>query len=828
MGVSFRLKLTTIDRKTATGSREAAELDLAAVFTDLDVQDAPDEKGEPARSLLPRRRGRSQGERGRLPVMAALSRHPRLALLGDPGSGKSTLVNFLALCLAGEWLGEEANVRRLGKAWKLGRPVPIRIVLRDYAARGLSLGKSLWEFFQEELRNSRTSMGDLSDCIPPIEEQLNRLGGGLLLLDGVDEVPEANRRRMALRKAIEVFARDFHYCRILVTSRPYGYQDPEGRLPEFEVRTLLDFTPEQTQAFIGRWYAHVGVKDQALGRAGAERYASQLRRVVETHSRIAELARRPLLLALMASLHRWSEGGALPEKRQELYEQSVQLLIDLWQREKTLFDQHGQPIGTKEYDVFTEVGIRQERLREALNLLAFEAHRDQPVLTGTHDITAGRLAGALYEASDDKGKAKGEQRIIRYITDRAGLLIERVQGAIYTFPHRTFQEYLAACHLAGPDFPHELADLLCRDDARWREVALLAAAKAASGSPATIWTLMSVFCQRDWPPPPPVEDGHWYLVLRAAQALIETGQEGRVPDRQQPLVARLRTWLTQALTQPALPSRERAEAGSVLNRLPGGDPRPEITGFPASMWVNVPEGACWIGSTAEEAFDDERPQAYVRFPAFRIMRYPVTQAQYAQFISATEWTPPGAEYSLEYAWRDRRPPRGKENHPVVLVSFADAVAFCEWMSGHLGFEIRLPTEGEWEYAAKGPQSKDERERAYPWDGPFDPEKCNSRESGIGGTSPVGIFPHGTRRDGPEELAGNVLEWTASVYKKYRYRLEDDDGWETRHSKSEESRAVRGGSWLYPQGGARCAYRRDLHPDDGGVNLGFRCCSRTPG
>ena len=163
-----------------------------------------------------------------------------------------------------------------------------------------------------------------------------------------------------------------------MTSRPYAYNDVEARLAGFDVRTLLEFTPEQIDAFIGRWYAHVGEKDRALGRVNADRYAAQLRRVVATHPRVAELGRRPLLLTLMASLHRWSEGGTLPDKRQELYEKSVELLIDLWQRPKALFDQKGRPVDTEEYDVFTELGIRREKLREALNRLAFAAHRDQP------------------------------------------------------------------------------------------------------------------------------------------------------------------------------------------------------------------------------------------------------------------------------------------------------------------------------------------------------------------------------------------------------------------------------------------------------------------
>ena len=122
-----------------------------------------------------------------------------------------------------------------------------------------------------------------------------------------------------------------------------------------------------------------------LARTTRARYAKQLQAAVEQNPRLADLAPRPLLLTLMASLHRWREGGSLPERRQELYEASVGLLLDLWQRPKQVFDAHGRPAGI-EYDVWRELGIGQEALRKALELSAYEAHQNQPTTQGTHDI----------------------------------------------------------------------------------------------------------------------------------------------------------------------------------------------------------------------------------------------------------------------------------------------------------------------------------------------------------------------------------------------------------------------------------------------------------
>ncbi len=339
------LKLTSIDIKTASGRGEAAELALNAVFTDLDVIEAlsheemtvgrkrrrqellKGERGERNDDLLQELLGSELGERSvnRLPAMAALTKYPRLVLLGDPGSGKSTLVNFVAFCLAGEELhSSEANCKRLGEASKLPSLLPVRVILRDYAARGLPGDKGLWQFIQDELKATPNSAGEsLAPCIPAVEAALRAKNGALLLLDGVDEVPEAQNCRVRLKEKVEQFGRDFPQCRIVVTSRPYAYQDVEARLTGFDVRTLADFSPEQVQTFIGRWYEHVGQRDRSLGPDNAERYAEQLQAAVEQNPRLADLAPRPLLLTLMASLHRWREGGSLPERRQELYEASV-------------------------------------------------------------------------------------------------------------------------------------------------------------------------------------------------------------------------------------------------------------------------------------------------------------------------------------------------------------------------------------------------------------------------------------------------------------------------------------------------------------------------
>jgi formylglycine-generating enzyme required for sulfatase activity len=208
--------------------------------------------------------------------------------------------------------------------------------------------------------------------------------------------------------------------------------------------------------------------------------------------------------------------------------------------------------------------------------------------------------------------------------------------------------------------------------------------------------------------------------------------------------------------------------------------------------VCVPAGEFLMGSHPardEHALDNEQPQHRVAVAEFSIGKYPVTNAQYAAFARAVGQEAPDQ--------------RGKEDHPVVNVSWRRAVAFCEWLSRETGRPFRLPTEAEWEKAARGVDG-----RIYPWGDEWDPHKCNSPESGIGGTSPVGRFsPAGDSPCGAADMAGNVWEWCGSVYRPYPYRAED--GREDPDAKG--YRVLRGGSFDLGRYCTRCACRYDLRP-----------------
>ena len=142
-------------------------------------------------------------------------------------------------------------------------------------------------------------------------------------------------------------------------------------------------------------------------------------------------------------------------------------------------------------------------------------------------------------------------------------------------------------------------------------------------------------------------------------------------------------------------------------------------------------------------------------------RVPVSNAQYALFTAATGHAPP------EH-WNGKRPARGLESHPVVKVSWHDALAYCRWLGEVTRQPVGLPSEAEWEKAARGADDA----RAYPWGDGFDASRCNIGESGFGGTTPVGVFVNGASPYGCLDMVGNVWEWTRSLYLPYPFDADD--------------------------------------------------------
>ena len=264
----------------------------------------------------------------------------------------------------------------------------------------------------------------------------------------------------------------------------------------------------------------------------------------------------------MASLHAW-RGGSLPEKREELYADAVDLLLDWWESQRVVRDAAGAVLVIQP-SLAEWLRVDRDLVRSLLNELAYKAHAGQAALVGTADVAEGELVAGLMRLSQNPDV--NPARLVEYLSTRAGLLVPRGVG-VYTFPHRTFQEYLAACHLTDAGFPEEVARLVLADGERWREVALLAGAKAARGAKASVWNLAEELCYRDVAEEP--EPAQCLAALLAAQTLIENSALAQVSERNQPKAERIQRWLV-AIAQRGL-ALARRPGGS--GRCPGGDGR---------------------------------------------------------------------------------------------------------------------------------------------------------------------------------------------------------------------------------------------------------------
>jgi formylglycine-generating enzyme required for sulfatase activity len=249
-----------------------------------------------------------------------------------------------------------------------------------------------------------------------------------------------------------------------------------------------------------------------------------------------------------------------------------------------------------------------------------------------------------------------------------------------------------------------------------------------------------------------------------------------------------------------------AKANPAKPTQPIAAPKPAIVKLPIDIeWVTIPAGEFLMGSDKtkdKQARDDETPQHRLHLPEYRIAKYTITNAQYQVFVNATG-------YQAPKHWASGVIPKGKENHPVTNVSWEDAQAFCKWAG------VRLPSEAEWEKAARGADG-----RIWPWGNkPPTQGQCNFGMN-VGDTTPVGKYPKGVSCYGSRDMVGNVWEWTGSLHKPYPYQ--SDDGRE--NPEADGRRAARGGAWGSHVDSVRCAYRNWVYPWIRLHEVGFRVVS----
>ena len=800
---------------------------------------------------------------GRLGGEAALldlvRQNDGLIILGDPGAGKTTFLKYLAVAFASG----------VGEPIGLGPRLPILAPVSAYANALTEKDVPLDRFLCDYYRNRGVDVPLQTMLADALEE-----GRALLLLDGLDEVKETGARRVVVDRITDFFSmRRGEGNKFVLTSRIIGYRDVRPTVEGLAECTLVDFDEEDIEAFVAKWTGaleRAARGDTPVAAQEAANEQEELLTAIHRNPGVRRLAANPLLLTILALMKR--QGMTLPERRVELYQKYVETLLKQWNVARGL----DRP-PRRDLDVIETVRV--------LAPLALWMHETSPGLGLVKREEALRQLEQIYAARGIENPDRAVRQLLDDVRDYAGLLLERGPGE-YGFIHLTFQEYLAAVAIAqkgqrevDPVVAH-LSDHL--GDETWHEVSLLTIGYLGfvqQRDEAAGAVLEKLIARA------PGESGQ--AVELAGEAVVDVSSGGVARESRIFVVDRLKeTMRDQADVKPV----RRASAGRILGKL--GDPRPEVSTIKGMQLCYVPPGPFHMGDEDEEHLNETLAKPYW------IGRYPVTNAQFQAFVGAGGYrearywpeaerhgfwrdgafqvTPESIEreirrslpsfYVDESPWtgpRDFGEPYDLPNHPVVGVTWYECLAFGRWLTDDLrekgmvpeGWEMRLPSEAEWEKAARGgvrtlkeplvltlaelaqsgtggpgrleQQPNPEPRRRYPWgesggDDESDVNRANYHNTRIGATSAVGCFPGGASPCGCEDLSGNVWEWTRSLSESYPY--DGTDGREKADARASDRRVLRGGSFIDNRGYVRCASRHWDYPIARGSLIGFRLCS----
>ncbi|MEM9388376.1 MAG: SUMF1/EgtB/PvdO family nonheme iron enzyme [Pseudomonadota bacterium] len=771
-----------------------------------------DDEMEMAMDLIAKRyRGDGQGQESRRveDAVDAIAHTQRLAVLGEPGAGKTHALKRVAAQLARDALADPA------------KPLPLFVPLREWLAppsgdTGANAPGADLDVF-------------LASHLDPLGENWRRLldeRRAAVLLDGLNELPTAHRKPKA--KAIRALADDERVPVVVASCRKNDFVD-DLRL-SLDTLEILPLDEPRVRRFCSR---HLRAVDAVSGEvrgedlfwllAGGDRVRSawataeqhgvtegqfwQLRdaaqlppkdddwslrvalraaKTVKDDPRsLLALSRNPFLLKMLIEVYlQPGAGGALPKNRAQLFELFVTILID---RENA---RHRHLSGGSD----ASKGI------------------DAPGRAGLEDAL-GQFAWALQHEAGSAEKvqlAMPAAQARRHVTSaQLGLAVAAnllEEGETVRFTHQLLQEYFVARGMQARVAAGTLPAETLWPSARWW---------ARSG-----WEEAAVFLaglhEHD---PTPVIDWLKHAQPAVLRQCLEQSGCAAPSDAQCEELKDL--WMPRLDPRHEAHPAARNAVATSLGYLQLDD-RAGVgltaKGIPAIDWVKVPGGPYLYG-------EDLEPR---ELKTFWLSRYPVTNTQFQAFIDARGYG--DDEWWDGRAKRESAPAVGywsEGNRPRETVSWYEAVAFCRWLSEQVGYEVRLPTEWEWEKAARGTEGL-----KYPWGAEYESGRANVDEGTAGEydlegtageydleeTAVVGLYPQGASPYGIQDMSGNVEEWCLNeMYdQKGQTQLSGDD-----------PRVLRGGSWLYGPDGARASGRGRGDPLIRYGDVGFRLCCVSP-
>jgi formylglycine-generating enzyme required for sulfatase activity len=899
----------------------ADALRLAQVYVDLDTL-----------SPRPRRSDEPMSEQDGGQYFSALEvlfaeNSRRIVLVGEPGSGKSTFLQFVLLCLTYKhsrdtkalenFAGLDEKVPAILRSQQ-DTAIPFRIILREFAAEldpdTKGGAEDVVKFLAGQVRDRCSS-----ETAGQVEEVLKR-GLAFVLFDGLDEVPRP--QVPAVRRAIQLFTQgDYVKCRVAVTCRTRSYEmvEQQGgqnvfvfKLDGFPTPAVIAPLSRGRQAeFIGAWYRELERAQPQFKKGEGTTCASTLITAL-ADDRLQEMAGTPFFLTAMAALHR--PDKELPNTSAELMDELVRGVLEEARKRQTIPNPAAaQPEMAALLQIIPD-GFKLLRSRlETVAYLAREKRQDHNSRFVDEDTIRQKLR--LVKTVDDDWVDK----LMDALRHRAGLL-QSQDGTQFEFAYR-FEEFLAGCHLVNEDawtmsFDKRCFDLLEKQKDYARQVVLWAAGfyVHVRGRKGPVRDLVSALVPSR--PLTTKDDFHLITLDLAADIARDAGMESWQDEDvayASDTTRRLRVRLEEVRDQPGqFTPKHRAAAAAAIGRL--GDTRPGvglardgqgkvITVQAGGKDIVVP-GFVWCGARGQIQPGDAGPveQAFPQLPAFNlgepkgrndrafqsftqgdlrvatprffISKYPVTVAQYQAFVDAGGyerdefWTDEGKKWRRGDAGKEAIPDWLREeydgetfpisrpkdyspvfqtpNHPRVGICWFEARAYAAWLNSLEirtaiadslalqpdGVELRLPTEAEWELAARWNAVKRQPDdRRYPWgetnSGAELTGRCNWHETGINSTSAVGLFPDGNAGCGAADMAGNVWEWcqTKRINSNDKNAMKEYNSDVCNHADGVDARVLRGGSWGDGTPESRRAASRDGdHPAVRYYHVGFRVVS----
>jgi len=805
---------------------------LKQVYVPLLMRDlAAEEKAQ--KQLAKRKKPALAGEK--IPAPASLgevlARHSRFILIGTPGCGKTTLLLRAALAFAEGRADQDLN-------WGKKPLLPIFARLRTFGAF-LSQHReeypapcpgALATFFENQYREAMHK-----DLTADFFDRRLEEGDCLVLLDGLDEVAD-NRSEVAqyIKEFIIYYGKKPGNC-FGLSSRPRGYETVEyylrpANLAAVEVRPLDE---EGIRELTGNLFMLIE-PDTEKRKQDAE---GLVQSILDSED-LSDIASIPLFCSALVQVYKY-HGAHLPERRVEVLDEIVDLLLGFWKAQEAVADTErlAADDGTGKFHTLEEsVNVKRQRL-------SFLAYRMQENHLAAIEAAAAveLLSQYLMErerVKDADTACQWAEGFLLNSHERSGLLVEQETG-IYAFLHKSFMEYLAATWLVSRNevIPTVLAHLEDKDD-WWETVLRLAGAhpKLSEGFKSDLICQLLERAGKDGNP-----DARAAALVMAGKQAVDMAEHLPGPEHEA-----VEQELLDAIQGMTFRAKERARMGRLLGRL--GDPRPEVTTLEAMQFCFIPSGPFYMGQ-GKDAYEENAPD-------FWLGRYPVTNAQFNCFVEANGYAEERYwdEAQRAQCWKEgqfmgrwddvgrTRPmqygvPFNIANHPVVGVSWYEAWAFTLWLDemvherGWLleNWRVTLPDERHWEKAARGGLHIPENEkqiyalkeipaelpklklvdnplpgRVYPWGDEFDTEKANVNETGIGGASAVGCFLQGASPYGVLEMSGNVWEWQENWFDEYQ-----------------DNKVLRGGSWFSDKLNAHCSLRPRYYPGDRLNYFGFR-------